>query len=465
MSANNQILVVDDDPMSQRVISQYLERNRFRVRRAMDGESGLAQLAHNSIDAVIADHVMPRLDGIALLKKMKEMAIDVPFIMVTGHGSIPRAVQVMQLGAADYLTKPVDPDTLIAVLQKVLQEREWRREVEPVRHEVDRNHHFCNIVQKSPAMQQICNMVADLAETYSTVLIQGETGTGKEMIAKAIHCSSPRKDRPLIGFNCAALSETLLESELFGHEKGAFTGALKTRAGRFEQAHGGTVFLDEVGDIPLPTQVKLLRVLQEKEFERVGGNATIKVDVRIISATNQDLRQAIRNGKFREDLFYRLNVMLIQVPPLRERLEDLPPLAFHFLREYAKRCHKELDDIEYDAMQLLSAHRWPGNVRELQNVIERSVVLEKNRVLTRKTVASCLPIDSQPDESSFFNDMPYHEAKDALLDRFDRDYIAGFLKKHDGNITKASKEAGLGYRNFYEKMKKCGISKWVFKTN
>src|SRR5574341_599844 len=264
-------------------------------------------------------------------------------------------------------------------------------------------------------------MVADLAETYSTVLIQGETGTGKEMIAKAIHCSSPRKDRPLVGFNCAALSETLLESELFGHEKGAFTGALKTRAGRFEQAHGGTVFLDEVGDIPLPTQVKLLRVLQEKEFERVGGNATIKVDVRIISATNQDLRQAVRDRKFREDLFYRLNVMLIQVPPLRERLEDLPPLAFHFLREYAKRCHKELNDIEYDAMQLLSAHRWPGNVRELQNVIERSVVLEKNRVLTRKTVASCLPTDSQPDESSFFNDMPYHEAKDALLDRFDRD--------------------------------------------
>ncbi|MCI0692435.1 sigma-54 dependent transcriptional regulator [candidate division KSB1 bacterium] len=465
MSANSQILVVDDDPMSQRVISQYLERNRFRVRRATDGESGLAQLAHNSIDAVIADHVMPRLDGIALLKKMKEMAIDVPFIMVTGHGSIPCAVQVMQLGAADYLTKPVNPDALIAVLQKALQEREWRREVEHLRDEVGRQDYFCNIIQKSPAMKQVCKLVADLAETDSTVLIQGETGTGKEMIAKAIHMNSTRKDRPLVGFNCAALSETLLESELFGHEKGAFTGALKTRAGRFEQANGGTVFLDEVGDIPLATQVKLLRVLQEKEFERVGGNASIKVDVRIISATNKDLPQAIRDGKFREDLFYRLNVMLIQIPPLRERLEDLPPLAFHFLREYAKRCHKEVNDIEYDAMQLLSAHRWPGNVRELQNVIERSVLLEKSHVLSGKTTASCLPLGSRQEAFSFFKDMPYHEAKDALLDRFDRDYIAGFLKKHDGNILQASKEARMGYSNFYEKMKKHGISKWEFKSN
>ncbi|MGH7455497.1 MAG: sigma-54 interaction domain-containing protein, partial [bacterium] len=357
----------------------------------------------------------------------------------------------------------VNPDALIAVLQKVLQEREWRREVEHLRHEMGRHDCFYNIVQKSPAMQQVCKLVADLAETDSTVLIQGETGTGKEIVAKAIHLNSNRKDRPLIGFNCAALSETLLESELFGHEKGAFTGALQTRAGRFEQANGGTVFLDEIGDIPLATQVKLLRVLQEKEFERVGGNTTIKVDVRIISATNKDLRQAVTDGIFREDLFYRLNVMLIQIPPLRERLEDLPPLAFCFLQEYAKRCHKEINDIEYGAMQLLSAHRWPGNVRELQNVLERSVVLEKSPVLTRKTLASCLQPSAQPDESSFFKDRPYHEAKDELLDHFDRDYIAGFLKKHDGNITKASKEAGLGYRNFYEKMKKHGISKWEFK--
>jgi transcriptional regulator with PAS, ATPase and Fis domain len=209
----------------------------------------------------------------------------------------------------------------------------------------------------------------------------------------------------------------------------------------------------------------LLRVLQEKEFERVGGNTTIKVDLRIISATNKNLRQAVTAGKFREDLFYRLNVMLIQIPPLRERLEDLPPLVFHFLQEYAKQCHKEINDIEYGAMQLLSVHRWPGNVRELQNVIERSMLLEKNRVLTRKTIASCLQPGVQQDESSFFKDMPYHAAKDELLDRFDHDYIAGFLKKHAGNITKASKEAGLGYRNFYEKMKKYGISKWEFKNS
>ncbi len=251
---------------------------------------------------------------------------------------------------------------------------------------------------------------------------------------------------------------------MFVHEKGAFTGASKARAGRFEQANGGTVFIDEVGDMPPATQVKLLRVLQEKEFERVGSSATVKVDVRIISATNKDLNHAVKAGNFREDLYYRLNVVLIQVPPLRERLEDLPPLALHFLQEYATRCHKEINRVAPDAMQLLTSHRWPGNVRELQNVIERSLVLEKSSVLTSRTIASCLQPNAQQNDRAFSMDRPYHEAKDELLHRFDRDYIAGLLKKHEGNITKASEEAGLGYRNFYEKMKKYGLSKWEFKN-
>lgn len=326
---------------------------------------------------------------------------------------------------------------------------------------------FFDIVQKSAAMKKVCSLIADLAATDSTVLIQGETGTGKEMIARAIHHSSRRKDRPMIGFNCAALSASLIESELFGHERGAFTGALRTRAGRFEQADGGTLFLDEIGDMPPELQVKLLRVLQEKEFERVGGNEAMAVDVRIITATNKDLRRAVRDGQFREDLFYRLNVVLIQAPPLRERLEDVPPLTLHFLHEHAQRCHWDIQGIENDAMQLLLAQPWPGNIRELQNVIERSMVLEKSRVLTRSTIASCLHADTQPNEAvEFFREgMPYHQAKGELLDRFERDYITCMLKKHDGNITKAAGAARLGYRNFYEKMKRLGICKWEFTKN
>lgn len=326
---------------------------------------------------------------------------------------------------------------------------------------------FFDIVQRSAAMKKVCSLIADLAATDSTVLIQGETGTGKEMIARAIHHSSRRKDRPMIGFNCAALSTSLIESELFGHERGAFTGALRTRAGRFEQADGGTLFLDEIGDMPPELQVKLLRVLQEKEFERVGGNEAMAVDVRIITATNKDLRRAVRDGQFREDLFYRLNVVLIQAPPLRERLEDVPPLTLHFLHEHAQRCHRDIQGIENDAMQLLLAQPWPGNIRELQNVIERSMVLEKSRVLTRSTIASCLHADTQPNEAvEFFREgMPYHQAKGELLDRFERDYITCMLKKHDGNITKAAGAARLGYRNFYEKMKRLGICKWGFTKN
>lgn len=329
------------------------------------------------------------------------------------------------------------------------------------------NENHFNIVQESGVMKKICSLIADLAKTDSTVLIQGETGTGKEMIAKAIHHNSCRRDRPMIGFSCAALSATLIESELFGHEKGAFTGALKTRAGRFEQADGGTLFLDEVGEMPLELQVKLLRALQEKQFERVGGNETVKVDVRIITATNRDLRRAVREGKFREDLFYRLNVVFIQAPPLRERLEDVPPLAFHFLQECTRRSNKEIDDIEKDAVQLLLTQPWPGNIRELQNVIERSVLMEKGRVLTRTTIASCLNAGTPPHESValFREDLPYHQAKDELLDRFDRAYIATLLNIHGGNITRAACAARLGYRNFYEKMKRLGITKWEFKKD
>jgi two-component system response regulator HydG len=464
LRAQPTILVIDDEPATLKVMEANLRREGYAVCLAADGQAGLAQLASQPIDTVIADYMMPNLDGIALLEKIRTMGLDVPVIIITAYGSIEHAVKAMQLGAVNYLTKPINYSELMVVLQKTLEQYDLKQEVKRLRREVSARYRFSNIIGKSAAMQTIYDLITDLAKTDATVLIQGETGTGKELIAKAIHYNSARKERPFIGVSCAALPETLLESELFGHEKGAFTGAVKTRLGRFEQADGGTIFLDEIGDIPLPTQAKLLRVLQEREFERVGGNETVRVDVRLISATNKDLRKAIQGGSFREDLFYRLNVILISVPPLRERLEDLPLLAFHFLRLYAERFNKTIDDIVPDAIQLLAQQRWPGNVRELENVIERGVILEKSNSLTAETIARCL----QPSEASSFHffiyeNMPFRTAKQNLLDRFEREYISRLLDKHKGNITTAAKEAELDYKNFFEKMKRHGLSKWDFK--
>ncbi len=461
------ILVIDDEPATLKVMEANLRREGYAVYLASDGQVGLAQLSSQPIDVVIADYMMPNLDGIALLEKIRALGLDVPVLVITAYGSIEHAVKAMQLGAVNYLTKPINYDELLVVLHKTLEHCQLKKEVERLRREVASRYSFSNIVGKSEVMQRIYDLISDLASADASVLIQGETGTGKELIAKAVHYNSSRKDKPFVGVSCAALPETLLESELFGHEKGAFTGALKTRIGRFEQADGGTIFLDEIGDIPLTTQAKLLRVLQERAFERVGGNDTVHVNVRVISATNKDLRKAIQQNTFREDLFYRLNVVLITVPPLRERLEDLPLLAFHFLQMYAGRFNKAVNDIEPAAIQLLTQQRWPGNVRELENVIERSVILEKSTTLTKETVARCLqPSDPSAAGSLHFfiyENMPFRDAKQNLLDRFEREYVSCLLKKHRGSIINAAREAGLDYKNFFEKMKRHGLSKWDFK--
>jgi DNA-binding NtrC family response regulator len=458
------ILVIDDEPATLKVMEANLRREGYAVCLAADGQAGLAQLTSQPIDVVIADYMMPNLDGIALLEKIRALGLDTPLIIITAYGSIEHAVKAMQLGAVNYLAKPINYDELMVVLQKTLEQSHLKKEVERLRREVSARYSFSNIVGKSAAMQSIYDLIGDLVNTDATVLIQGETGTGKELIAKAIHYNSSRRDLPFVGVSCAAIPDTLLESELFGHEKGAFTGALKTRIGRFEQADGGTIFLDEIGDIPLTTQAKLLRVLQEREFERVGGNDTVHVNVRLISATNKDLRKAIQQNIFREDLFYRLNVVLITVPPLRGRLEDLPLLAFHFLQMYAGRFNKAVNDIEPAAIQLLVQQRWPGNVRELENVIERAVILEKSEALTKETIARCL----QPGEQSSFHffiyeNLPFRNAKQDLLDRFEREYISRLLEKHHGSIVNAAREAELDYKNFFEKMKRHGLSKWDFK--
>lgn len=306
---------------------------------------------------------MPNLNGLELMAKMKGLGIEVPVVVVTAHGTIEQAVQAMKMGAVNYLTKPVNYDELALVVKNAVQQQDLRQEVKRLRREVSSRYGFENIIGKNEEMQTIFDLIVDVAETDATVMIRGDTGTGKELIARALHFNSLRKNEEFVRISCAALTEILLESELFGHEKGAFTGALKTRIGRFEQADGGTLFFDEIGDIPLSTQSKLLRVLQEKEFERVGGNKTIKTDVRIISATNRDLEKAVASGEFREDLFYRLNVLPIELPPLRERIDDIPLLAFHFLKLYSERFNKNVKDIsqnEVTKCQIFLAYKKSG---------------------------------------------------------------------------------------------------------
>lgn len=458
------ILVIDDEPATLKVMEANLRREGYAVSLAADGQAGFSQLVSRPFDVVIADYMMPNLDGIALLEKIRAQGLDVPVIIITAYGSVEHAVKAMQLGAVHYLCKPINYSELMVVVKRALEQGILKREVQRLRQELSERHSFSNIIGKSPAMQSIYNLISDVAKTDATVLIQGETGTGKELIAKAIHYNSSRADRPFVGMSCAAIPDTLLESELFGYERGAFTGAVKTRQGRFEAAESGTLFLDEIGDMPLQTQAKLLRVLQEREFERIGGNETLRVDVRLMSATNRDLRKGIQQGAFREDLFYRLNVVPITLPPLRERLEDLPLLAFHFLRVYAARFNKTIESIEPDAIQLLAHQRWPGNVRELENVIERAVIVEKGDVLGKETIAHCLLPDEHGSFQFFVYDgIPFGKAKQDLLDHFEREYLTRLLEKHKGNITHAAHAAELDYKNFFEKMKRHGISKWNFK--
>ncbi|RMD90120.1 MAG: sigma-54-dependent Fis family transcriptional regulator [Calditrichaeota bacterium] len=464
MKQKNKILVVDDELPILKVMEANLKREGYEVHTASDGLIALEKIKCGDYDTIIVDHLMPGLNGLDLMAKIKELGMDIPVIVVTAYGTIEQAVKAMKMGAVNYLTKPINYDELILVVHNAIQQKCLRDEVKRLRREVTSKYGFENIIGKNEKMQAIFNLIRDVADTDATVLIRGETGTGKELIAKALHFNSPRKNRAFVRVSCAALTETLLESELFGHEKGAFTGALKTRIGRFEQADGGTIFLDEVGDIPLSTQAKLLRVIQEREFERVGGNVTIKVDVRIISATNRDLEKAVTNGEFREDLFYRLNVIPIEVPPLRERIDDIPLLAFHFLKMYAERFKKDVHDISQEAIELLINQDWPGNIRELENVMERAVILEKSNKITPDTISICIKRTADSSYRYFINEnIPFNQLKAQLVDKFEREYITKLLEKHKGNITLSARDAGMHYKNFCEKMKKYGIKKWDFK--
>ncbi len=385
-ASRGHILVVDDEGSAREALDTLLEDSGYEVRTAPEGFKALGILEEWTCDILLTDLRMPIMDGVELIRKAQDLEGQLACIVMTAFGSIENAVEAMKAGADDYLTKPLNFEAVELLLERTMERIEMRRELDRLREEREAPQEMeeteITIVGNSPAMQQVVDMIDQVARSQATVLVTGASGTGKELVAQQIHEKSDRADGPFVRLHCAALSENLLESELFGHEKGAFTGATHQRKGRFEEADGGTLLLDEIGEIPEPTQVKLLRFLQQREFERVGGNETISVDVRIIAATNRDLEEAVRQGIFREDLYYRLNVINLQLPPLKARRDDIPLLARHFAAIYAEANDKEIERITPEAMEALKSYDWPGNVRELENAVERATVLASNQTLT-----------------------------------------------------------------------------------
>ena len=447
------VLVVDDEKAMLLALKGLLGKEGYQVETAASGEEALRRIETGSFHVVITDLSMDGTSGMQVLEHARTVDPDVAVIMITAHGSEKIAVQAMKLGAADYLPKPFDNDELRIVVHRVVEtvllRRDHRRLLEQV-HEV---FGFEHIVGRSAAMQRVFEVIEKIADADVTVLIRGESGTGKELVANALHYRSPRRSRAMVKMNCAALSRELVESELFGHERGAFTGASARREGKFEAADGGTLFLDEVGDMPLETQAKLLRAIQEKEFERVGGNAPIRVDVRLIAATNQDLEAAVRAGRFREDLYYRLRVVELVIPPLAERREDIPLLVDHFLKEAAKRFHREVKPLTGEALHACVGREWKGNVRELRSAIEQALLLAPGAEITPAdlpggTIGSAAP----PTPVSF------REAKERVVEAFERDFLLDALRRHGGNVTKAAEEVGMYRQNFQQKMRELGLT-------
>jgi len=429
------ILVVDDEEKLRRVIELHLISAGFEVDKARSAEEALKLV--DRADMVITDLRLPSMDGLQLLGLIRRQNAHAPVVVMTAFGTIENAVEAMKSGATDFLLKPFSLDHLTAVVQKALEMRALRDENRQLKEELGRRYEFDDIKGRSPAMQEIYSTISRVAPTRATVLLAGESGVGKDLIARAIHFHSPRRDRPFVKINCTALPENLMESELFGYEKGAFTGAAQSKPGKFELADTGTVMLDEIGDVPASIQVKLLRVLQEREFERLGSNKTVHVDVRVIAATNQDLRAALEQGTFREDLYYRLNVVPISIPPLRARREDIPFLAEHFVRALASDNGSPVRSITQAAVQKLTDYYWPGNVRELQNVIERSLVLCAGTTLD----ADDIKLETAPRPRPQTGE---HLLPDGVtLDEYEQSIIREALQRAEGNKSQAARLLGL----------------------
>ena len=441
-------MIVDDDKLTRETLASALG-DAYRVQTASGGRAALDILAADRIDVVLSDMTMPGMDGLGLLEAINLLEDRPAVIFITGQATVESAVRAMKLGAHDYVTKPVNLDRLELLLEKALESRTLRQENAQLKHRLREKQADIQLVGQSPAMRKIVDLAIQVASTDASVLIEGESGTGKELIASLIHHHSPRASAPFIKVNCAAFAEGVLESELFGHEKGAFTGATATRKGRFEMADGGTLFLDEIGDLPASAQVKLLRFLQERTFERVGGGKTFKVDVRIISATNKILKEQVAAGEFREDLYYRLRVVALVLPPLRERPEDIDPLIDHFLRHFSKLHHRPIKGMDEEVRHLLNSHGWPGNVRELINCIESMVVMARDNHIT---------LDDVPDHLVAAYDIPAGGAAgEGVLADMERQAIVDALHKTDGNKMETARILGIGLRTLYRKIDKWGL--------
>jgi two-component system, NtrC family, response regulator AtoC len=446
MKRKAKILVVDDEAIVRESLRDWLSDCGYQIFTAENGHQALEIIERERLSIIITDLVMPEMDGIELMKRAKDIIPNIEVIIITAYGSITTAIAAMKEGAYDYIEKPFCPERAELLVQKLVEHQGLIEENISLHQKLEERHRFENIIAKSPKMQQVIEVIKTVAKSNATVLIMGDSGTGKELVARAIHAQSQRRGKPFIAVSCAALPESLLESELFGHEKGSFTGAYAQKKGKFEIAHRGTLFLDEIGEMSANIQVHLLRVLEEKEFTRVGGNELIKVDVRVVSATNKDIRKAIASGQFREDVYYRLNVVTIELPPLKERKEDIPLLAQHFLKKFALENQKEIAGFSPDATNFLLNYEWPGNVRELENAIERAVILAQN---------SNIEVTDLPHQNLLLarSAPPGKRLKDA-----EKNHILNILTETEGNYSEAARILGISRMTLYNKAREYGIN-------
>lgn len=455
------ILVVDDEEIIIRSCLRILGSDDYTVESVRDGLEAIRKIDETPYDLVILDIMMPGIDGLEVLRRVKEAHPDIDVIMVTGLSQIDTAVRAMKLGAFDYLPKPFDPDELRLVVKRALERRQLLQENSSLKSEVSSKYRFENIIGASPQMQNVYRLIAKCAPTSSTVMLAGESGTGKELIARAIHYNSLRKDKPFVAVDCNSLSENLLESEMFGHVKGAFTGAVANKRGLFELADNGTLFLDEIGNVTLSTQAKLLRVIQEREFKAVGDTRTQAANFRLITATNKDLKAMVADETFREDLYYRINIFPITVPPLRERQDDIPALAFHFLRVFSEELGKKVDEFSEGAMSVLMNYGWPGNVRELENTIHRAVILAGDRMVRQAHLVNIVDLVAQPDldvpRTSDELKKIKKTAREKSVEGIERLFVLEALKRNAWNVTRSAEETGMQRANFQALMKKYGI--------
>lgn len=447
------VLVVDDDKNICKMIEIQLRKEKiYTIETASNGEACLKSIRESVPDLVLMDIQMPGIDGIETLKRIRDIEPLIPVVMMSAHGTIEKAVESMKLGAYDFITKPFASDRLSITVNNAMINSSLKREVDELKRELKDRYQFKNIIGQSGVMQEVFRAMEKVVNSSVTVVIQGESGTGKELIARAIHYhNKQRSNHSFVAVNCSALPESLLESELFGHEKGSFTGATGRRAGKFEQSDGGTIFLDEIALMTPATQSKVLRVLQEREFERVGGNELIKVETRVISATNKNLEESVKKGEFREDLYYRISVFPIKLPALRERKEDIPLLAAHFLNKYAEQESKEIEAISPDALELLMAYHWPGNVRELENTIERGVVLANPPEIAARDL---------PTSIRSLGEKKIYESDNKLsswIEKLEEEALRQALLECEGNISQTAKRLGIGRATIYRKAKKYGL--------